>query len=151
SILDRQMREKAQALADDTVDHVAGTVSGGIIAPLQKLAADDPTVASRLDMHLDQLTMNLNQWKQRFRGNSQWYETFSAKGAAIVNLIDPIESEVRAVRERIDAISAELRQDRTRLEGQQAAQVTRQDEIRKESEELEKQLQELLPAWLKGT
>ena len=142
-----------QSVADDTIRKISQMLKTNVLTPLQKSgtapAEGNQNELVRLNTEIKDLENYVGQWERQYIGKN-WYRTIGMKELAMRGLQDDLNQRMRqfsdVVRQELDKV----KQERVVVTNELTQLNT---EITTESEKLkalEKELQDILPQWLRG-
>jgi hypothetical protein len=145
-------REEIQGEADRTIRTIGGMVREQIIYPLEMSLPPDPdTKASfqALSEYMEALNRDIEQWEADHMG-IVWYSTLEDKGQAMEEL-------TASLRDRLSGLPGLLRAEKRKIDEQREQLTSRTavleediSEIEGNLDDLEREMQQILPGWLRG-
>lgn len=144
-------RRDYQTEADQTIHRIARMVRSDVVAPLRQ-SVEVPDHAAELGGLRDQVTgldQFINGWEGRYVGK-QWYNTLDRKEMTMRDLGDDLNHKLNDFSK---VIAKELRDvERARTAAEQQLQTLNATIVAEENKlkDIDKELQSILPSWLRG-
>ncbi len=145
-------RDQIQAEADKTICTIGGMVRERIINPLEGSLPPDQEIQAAfqaLSEYMVTLNRDIEQWETEHVGRV-WYSTISEKGEAMDEL-------TVSLRDRLRNLPGLLHEEQRKIDGQRKDLTTRTaaleegiSEIQSNLDDLEREMQQILPGWLRG-
>lgn len=145
-------QKEIQAKADKTIYKIGDMVRDRIIGPLAGSLPQNPKIRAEfraLSNKIDSLKEKIKGWESSHIG-VVWYQTLTDKGEAMDELTLSLRNQIREV-------PALLQTEQEKIEAQRNELTTIMVELEKgiegkekQLEDLEKQMQQILPGWLRG-
>ena len=145
-------RGEIQAEADKAVMAIGGMVREQIIDPLEESLPRDSDLRvyfQPLSDYMTDLNRDIKQWESERIGNV-WYGTISGKNEAVAMLTDNLSDWLRALPQLLQQEHAKIDGQRRELEIRTTSIETEIEKRQSNLGDLESQMQQILPGWLRG-
>ncbi len=144
-------REENQAEANKTIRTIGGMVQERIIGPLEESLPRDPEFrATFQDLSGKIVTLNrdIEQWEADHIG-IVWYRTITDKGMAMNELTVSLRQRMKDLPDLLHAEQKKINEQRDDLISHTISLEKNIDEKENNLGDLERQMQQILPGWLK--
>ncbi len=144
--------EEIQDEADKTIRMIGGMVRQQITGPLERSLPQDPDARAPFQVLSEKIvTLNrgIKKWEDNHIG-AVWYRTIDEKGEAIDELTESLRERMKDLPDLLQAEQVKINEQRNDLTTRTVALERDIDEKKKNLDDLEKQMQQILPGWLRG-
>jgi hypothetical protein len=168
--LSAAMRAMAQAIADGTVEAIEAQVQQSIVEPLGAAVAEldaaapassAPSAAgaaaagvragvASVREHADRLAAEVGEWKRRFARDENWWRSFTEKREAVETLNSAIDQSLRGLTGAVRKLDEDVAKRKSALAAERKDFDARRADLKASFDELEKRMQELMPAGVRS-
>jgi len=144
--------EEMQAEADKTIRTIGGMVRERIIGPLEESLPRDLEIRATFQVlsgKIETLNGDIEQWEADHIG-IVWYPTIQEKTRAMIELTESLRERMKDLPDLLRAEKEKIDEQRDDLTIRTVALEKDIDEKKKNLDDLEKQMQQILPGWLRG-
>lgn len=145
-------REEIQGEADKTIRTIGGMVTERIIHPLEGSLPPDPDIKEAFQAfseYLTTLNRDIEQWETEHVG-MVWYSTIDDKSEAMDELTVSLRDRLRDLPGLLQEEQRKIDEQREKLTIHTAALEEEISEIESNLDDLEREMQQILPGWLRG-
>lgn len=145
-------REQYQQTADNTINTITEGLHDNVLSPLQQSVeslADESARPQQLIQEINSLNQFIDDWKKNYTGKN-WYRTIGRKDETMYRLTEDINQRLRQFSRVIKNELNVIEQKKTVVDKELGKLNAKIDAESDKLKELDKQLQKILPEWLRG-